>query len=811
MRIRLTAAVLVGSLLTALLPALHLALGGPVDVHGQEVEAAVSHQQVIALPFEASHVALRWTGAPDAHLSIAFGERADAFGEDVDVSIDDDAQGAPGEVFSGVLWTGGATFARVTTDAPIAALKVLAMDAGQQTLRAGGSDASAGGGGLGAIDLGAVADAATTMPPIISRADWGANESYRFNSGGYEIFPSTYYPLQKVIVHHTASRNDDPDPEATIRAIYYMHAVSRGWGDIDYNFLIDWQGRIYEGRHSRKYASGEPITGEDLAGNVARGAHARGFNDGTVGIALLGNFQKILPPLAQRAALEKLIAWKLERHGINPLGASTYTNPNLGTSTYLQNISGHRNVNATDCPGDTFYNWFPTLRQNVANRIAATTGSTVDHTAPSVISLKPMVPNGTGATSIPFGLLFKEPVTGLTASDFSVGGTSPGWTIASVTGKASGYTITLDAPGGGTLPPPGSVTLTLADSSVKDLAANVGPGAAVTGSITYAHDDVAPTFVMYQEPHRSATNAALLDWSVTFDEPVIGFTPSDIHLGGPDASEWQIEWLLGQDGSYEFVTQQPTLSNGTFTVSLPAGFVTDLAGNPAPASPVVTIKVDRSKPTTGTPKVQLRSGTTLNGTALRVGVIGAGTDTGPAGIGSYDVRRSLDAGAYSTIGTVAAGDALPWSMTPGHTYRFEIRAHDRAGNVGSWVAGPTLHPALTQQTSSSVHWSGATQTLTSSSYSGGSLRSLNATGASATYTTSARSLSFVTSKGPTRGTAEVWVDGVLQATVVLTASSTTYRYVAFAKTWSSVGTHTIRIVSVGSPARVDVDAFGVIR
>ena len=680
------------------------------------------------------------------------------------------------------------------------------MDAGHHALQAGGD-----GSGTSPLGLGAQADAAMTMPPIISRAEWGANESYRFNSGGYEIFPSTYYPLQKVIVHHTASRNDDPDPEATIRAIYYMHAVSRGWGDIDYNFLIDWQGRIYEGRHSRHYTAGEPITGEDLAGNVARGAHAKGFNDGTVGIALLGNFQKILPPAAQRAALEKLIAWKLERHGINPLGAGTYTNPNLGTTLYLQNISGHRNVNPTDCPGDTFYNWFPTLRQNVANRIAATTGSTVDHTAPAVISLKPMVPSTTGATSIPFGLLFKEPVTGLTAADFSVGGTSPGWTIASVTGKASGYTITLDAPTGGGLPPPGTVTLTLADSSVKDLAANVGPGASVTGSVTYAHDDVAPTFVMYQEPHRSATTADLLDWSVTFDETVIGYTPRDIHVGAPDASEWQLEWLLGQDAGYEFVLQQPVLSNGTITVSLPAGAVTDLAGNPSPASPVVTIKIDRSKPTTGTPKVQLRSGTTLNGGSLRVGVVGTGTDTGPAGIGSYDVKRSLDAGAYTSIGTVAAGDALPWIMTPGHTYRFEIRAHDRAGNVGSWVAGPTLHPSLTQQTSSSIAWSGATATLSSSSYSGGSIRYLNATNASASYTTSARSLSFVTSKGPTRGTAEVWIDGVLQGTVVLTSSTTTNQYVAFAKTWSSLGTHTIRIVSVGSPARVDIDAVGVIR
>ena len=61
-----------------------------------------------------------------------------------------------------------------------------------------------------------------------------------------------------------------------------------------------------------------------------------------------------------------------------------------------------------------------------------------------------------------------------------------------------------------------------------------------------------------------------LDWTATFSEPVLGFTKSDIQLGGPDADEWYINWLLGQDASYEFLTKQDVRLNGTFTVSLPA-------------------------------------------------------------------------------------------------------------------------------------------------------------------------------------------------------------------------------------------------
>ena len=90
-----------------------------------------------------------------------------------------------------------------------------------------------------------------------------------------------YVPVKKIIVHHTVTSNSDPDPAATVRSIYYYHAVSLGWGDIGYNFLIDRQGRIYEGRYG---------------GNAVVGGHALTWNYGSVGIAALGNYEEgILP------------------------------------------------------------------------------------------------------------------------------------------------------------------------------------------------------------------------------------------------------------------------------------------------------------------------------------------------------------------------------------------------------------------------------------------------------------------------------------------------------------------------------------
>ena len=43
------------------------------------------------------------------------------------------------------------------------------------------------------------------QPPIISRASWGANETYRFDLNGEVWWPLEYQTVQHVIVHHTVT------------------------------------------------------------------------------------------------------------------------------------------------------------------------------------------------------------------------------------------------------------------------------------------------------------------------------------------------------------------------------------------------------------------------------------------------------------------------------------------------------------------------------------------------------------------------------------------------------------------------------
>jgi hypothetical protein len=805
---RLLAGATLAALVVPSMPVFRAAIDHGVDTRSSAVAITLEGERLVRLPIAASHVSMHWAGAPGAHLTLNLGRTRDQLSEDIELGADEDAEppaddGAVGAAaaisFSDVIWADGARWARIRSDRPIERLTVVAMD----------TDDDRG------IDEAGVVDAAVNQPAVITRAGWGANEDYSHNSGGYERFAQQYAPLQKLIVHHTAGRNNDPNPAATIRAIYYDHAVIRGYGDIDYNFLIDAQGRVYEGRRSREYADGEAPTGEDLQGNVVRGSHARDYNDATMGVVLLGTYTNVMPTTAARTSLVNLLAWKAERHGIDPKGASTYTNPVLGNSKWLYNISGHRNVNATACPGELFYNTFPTLRQDVANKIASTTGASHDDSPPTVRSLTPLVPNPTGAHTIPFGLIFNEPVTGLAKGDFTVGGSSSGWTVGSITGAASTYTVNVIADESGDGPAEGSVELTLPAGSVTDKAAHDGPAEDATAAVDFAVDTTPATAVLYAVNTSTAPAGTSFSVSVLFDEPVRRFDPTDVEIGGTsnDKTPWVVQRIYGEGVKWNFTVNREDgkPADGTFTVRFPEGMTTDLAGVPTAASNVIERVIDHSAPSNTAPKVSLRADTTLNGGASRVRLTWTGKDVGPAGVKSYEIQRSYDSTAFATIGTSTEAQ-FDWGMSPGHTYQFRVRARDKNGNLGAWATGPLLKPALTQQSSTAVRFSSSTTTTSYPAYSGGTQRYLGAAGAWASYTTTARSLSFVTTRASTRGTVDIWIDGAKVATIDLSGSPTAYQWVAYSKTWSTVGTHTIKVVSVGTPVpRIDVDAFGVIR
>jgi hypothetical protein len=192
-------------------------------------------------------------------------------------------------------------------------------------------------------------------PRIVTRAGWGADEHLR--RGGY-LYTG---PIKVAFIHHSATGNNYTCAQApaVIRSIYRYHVKSDGWRDIGYNFLVDKCGTIYEGR----------------AGGVDKpvmGAHTLGFNADSVGIAVLGTYEKSQPPAAAVRAVARLAAWKLGLYGIDPASTTTLVSEGSnkyakGVSATFKAISGHRDGFTTECPGDELYNRLAGVRSSSAD------------------------------------------------------------------------------------------------------------------------------------------------------------------------------------------------------------------------------------------------------------------------------------------------------------------------------------------------------------------------------------------------------------------------------------------------------------
>jgi hypothetical protein len=209
----------------------------------------------------------------------------------------------------------------------------------------------------------AAADA--PQPGIISRAQWGADESLRSTGSGCTGQPDYASRVRYSVVHHTAHASDSNsygpgDSASIVRGIYQFHTQTNGWCDIGYNFVIDRYGQIFEGRFG---GIDRPVIG----------AHAAGFNTESTGVAVLGEFTSSSLPPEGYGALKSLLAWKLSIHDVNPNGQVTVT-AGAGSSKYspgsnvtIHTISGHRDVGSTSCPGNQLYNILPQLRPDVAS------------------------------------------------------------------------------------------------------------------------------------------------------------------------------------------------------------------------------------------------------------------------------------------------------------------------------------------------------------------------------------------------------------------------------------------------------------
>ncbi len=249
---------------------------------------------------------------------------------------------------------------------------------------------------------------------IISRADWWADESYRYlgsnewkkilsqqENGGKNltekqkkenalylqqqnekyIYINKFFfqdnivfqkiisegqnklawPIQKteyvksIIIHHTA--DDYASSYAGIKTIYKYHAISRQWWDIGYNYVIWYDGEIFEWR---------------AGGDYVVWAHALWNNRSTVGISVMGNYNKKPISEKQYTALKNLVRYLAYKYWINlndtfPLHEDcSWKDCPLGIKTQdYYTLAWHKDGGITSCPWNELYKQMQKIRKEV--------------------------------------------------------------------------------------------------------------------------------------------------------------------------------------------------------------------------------------------------------------------------------------------------------------------------------------------------------------------------------------------------------------------------------------------------------------
>ncbi|MFF1766047.1 FG-GAP-like repeat-containing protein [Streptomyces sp. NPDC058249] len=289
-------------------------------------------------------------------------------------------------------------------------------------------------------------------PPVISQAQWGA-------STDYDGTPEYGTEIKAAVIHHTGVDSDNKlscgESRARLRTIQQEH-FSRGYFDIGYNFVVDKCGQIFEGRSG----------GMDLP---VIGAHDIGFNTNTVGISYIGNYETAKPSRAGLEAISRIVAWKFGMYGVDPnakvtlvSGSPKGQDGNLiekGTSITLPTVFGHRDTNATACPGANLYPKLAEIRRYAASAGRNSAIPTADFNRDGVSDLVAGTPKASGGvgsvTLVPGGLNGPVPASKVTLTQNSAGvpGSSEAgdnWGAATAWGDVNGdgsADLAIGAPG----------------------------------------------------------------------------------------------------------------------------------------------------------------------------------------------------------------------------------------------------------------------------------------------------------------------------------------------------------------------------
>jgi hypothetical protein len=223
-----------------------------------------------------------------------------------------------------------------------------------------------------------------------------------------------------------------------------------------------------------------------------------------------------------------------------------------------------------------------------------------------------------------------------------------------------------------------------------------------------------------------------------------------------------------------------------------------------------TVRIDKTPPViTKSPAPAFVKGH-LGATTAPISISWAGTDA-TSGVNHYDLMESVDGGAFSLVAS-PAGTSITENLKPGHSYQFEVRAIDNAGNVSGFTAGSKFTLTAFQETSSAIKYTtGWTHQAVTGAY-GGSVNFATAAGKKATFSFTGKQVAWVSTIAGNRGSAKASLDGGTATTVNTHGTPTKPAMVVYTAT-KAAGTHSlvVNVLGTAGHARVDVDAFLVIK
>ncbi len=212
---------------------------------------------------------------------------------------------------------------------------------------------------------------------------------------------------------------------------------------------------------------------------------------------------------------------------------------------------------------------------------------------------------------------------------------------------------------------------------------------------------------------------------------------------------------------------------------------------------------------TAAPAVSLLGAVGPIHSTVPVSVTWAGNDA-TSGINHYTLFQSKDGGSFTQVATSTTA-SKKISIAPGHTYQFKVTGTDNAGNTSAGKSGSTYKLSLLQENAAAIKYSSGWTRQKLTGANGGSVDFATAAGKTATLSFTGIQAAWVSTQGPTRGSASIQRDSQPKATVnTHTSTPKTAEIVHVVHGPSGSHKLLIKVLGTAGHPRIDIDAFIVL-